>query len=69
MKRKILSSMAIGFALTGFAQTIDTENSVILDWAEDTTQITSVNDIINVQELVTSHNSSAAHFNKVWGRR
>ncbi|MDE6396708.1 MAG: hypothetical protein K2K84_05505, partial [Muribaculaceae bacterium] len=27
------------------------------------------NDIINVQELVTSRNYSAAHFNKVWGRR
>lgn len=68
MKRKILSSMAAALALTAFAQTTEYENSVILDWAEDTTQITTVNDIINLQERVTARNSSAAHFSKVWSR-
>lgn len=38
-----------------------------IDVLEDTAQVTTIADIIEVQELVTTSNSTAAHNNKVWG--
>lgn len=57
-------AMALGF--TSFAQA--ELESAVLDWAEDTTQVTTIADIISVQEKVTSSNSTLRHFNKVWSR-
>lgn len=45
----------------------DIETIENLDVLEDTTQVTTINDIIEVQEMVTNSNTNTAHNNKVWG--
>lgn len=67
MKKLLLSCMALATAMLAAAQDIP-DNALVLDAAEDTTQIITIQDIINVQEVVTSSNSNAAHFKKVWSR-
>lgn len=67
MKRTLFSCMALALGFTSFAQA-ELESAVMLDWAEDTTQVTTIADIISVQEKVTSSNSTLRHFSKVWGR-
>ena len=45
----------MGWILTGNAQAI-TESAVIIDAAEDTTQVNTINDIVVMQEKVSSRN-------------
>ena len=40
-----------------------------LDTSEDTTQVTTINDIIKMQQEVTLRNSNIKHFEDVWNRR
>lgn len=63
MKKISLSLLAIGMAMAASAQSTP---ALVLDEREDTTNVVTITDIIAVQELVTSHNSSDAHFRKVW---
>lgn len=42
--------------------------AIVLDAAEDTTHVTTIADIIEVQEMVNSRQSSDSHFTKVWSR-
>ncbi len=55
-------------AATAAAQDF-TEFSEVLDEKEDTTQVVTIADIINVQELVTNSNLNVSHFSNVWGRQ
>lgn len=57
--------MAMSLALLATAQDQGTDG-VVFDENEDTTQITTIADIINVQEMVSLRNSDNAHINKVW---
>lgn len=66
MKRKLLSSMLLVSALFSYGQ--DVTYSVVIDNAEDTTKVTSISDIIATQEIITSRNTTIAHFDKVWRR-
>lgn len=68
MKRKILGILTLLSGTVMFAQEIPFNQTMVLDAAEDTTQVTSIDDIIAVQEIVTSRNSSVTHFSKVWSR-
>ncbi len=65
MNRLLFSCMAIVWTLLSFAQD-KPDSTVVLDLAEDTTQVTTINDIVEVQEIITSRNYNAAHFSKVW---
>lgn len=58
----------MGWILTGKAQVIS-ENAVIIDAAEDTTQVSTINDIIVMQEKVSSRNITDAHISNVWSRK
>lgn len=40
-----------------------------IDWKEDSTDITTIADIINTQHSVNELNSRGSHFADVWGRR
>lgn len=65
MKKISLFLMSTAMALTASAQEfVDTD--IVFDAREDTTNVVTITDIIAVQEMVTSHNSSDAHFRKVW---
>ncbi len=68
MKKLLLFGLALGWILTGKAQVI-TENAVIVDAAEDTTQVNTINDIVVMQEMVNSRNITDAHFANVWSRK
>lgn len=67
MKKLIFSCLALMLGASAFAQ-YEPDNAVVLDLAEDTTQVTTIADIIEVQEMVTSRNSTVSHFSKVWSR-
>lgn len=70
MKRKFLTLAACLFAVMAFAQQ-DFEDSRLfnIDWKEDSTEITTINDIINVQQELTSFTAKEKHFGKVWSYR
>lgn len=69
MKKTLLTCFLLASAALAGAQGRVTESELVLDAAEDTTQVITISDIINVQERVTTQNSTAAHFDKVWGRK
>ena len=58
----------MGWVLSGNAQAI-TESAVIIDAAEDTTQVNTINDIVVMQEKVSSRNITDAHISNVWSRK
>lgn len=68
MRKLLFFGLALGFFLTGNAQVI-TENAVVIDAAEDTTQVSTINDIILIQEKVSSRNITDAHYTNVWSRK
>ncbi|MDE6741506.1 MAG: hypothetical protein K2J58_04165 [Muribaculaceae bacterium] len=68
MKKLLLFGLAMGWILTGNAQVIS-ENAVIIDAAEDTTQVSTINDIVVMQEKVSSRNITDAHIANVWSRK
>lgn len=68
MKKLLLFGLALGWIMSAKAQVI-TENAVIIDAAEDTTQVSTINDIIVTQEMVNSRNVTDAHFSNVWSRK
>lgn len=69
MKKKILLLLlTLPMALPGIAQT-DDFNQQKIDFEEDTTRTTSLNDIIAMQELVYSKNYRSSVINNVWKRK
>ena len=69
MKRKFILIMTCLFSTAVFAQVENEDDKVSIDWSEDTTEITTIKDIIKVQQQVTSRNATEQHFADVWGRR
>ena len=69
MKRKFIFIMTCLFSTAVFAQVENEDDKVSIDWSEDTTEITTIKDIIKVQQQVTSRNATEQHFADVWGRR
>lgn len=71
MKRKIALSALIFFALAAMAQQNSPAkpNTAEIDWTEDTTEIVTIQDIINIQQRQTKRNTTENHFVDVWGRR
>jgi len=63
----LLCSLAL-YGASAYAQTIENLN-VVLDAAEDTTSVTTIADIVSLQERVNTQNSNAAHKSKVWGKK
>ena len=69
MKRKISLSAAIFFTLAAVAQQNNPAKNADIDWSEDTTEIVTIQDIINVQQRQTRQSFSESHFLDVWRRR
>lgn len=70
MKRKILMLVASVLVLGASAQNVNGDERLQnIDWAEDSTEITTINDIINEQQDVSTRNSRVSHFEDVWARR
>lgn len=68
MKKFLILLLGLSSYLIGHAQ-MEAEKAVILDQAEDTTQVTTINDIIVMQEMVNSRTSTDAHISNVWSRK
>lgn len=71
MKRTIAVSAAFFFALAVAAQedVSTTGTTGNIDWSEDSTEIVTIQDIINIQQKQTNRNATENHFDNVWGRR
>lgn len=69
MKRKFTLLLSCLFSIVAFAQTEEDGKTVNIDWKEDSTEITTVNDIIKVQQQLTTRSDQEKHFASVWGRR
>lgn len=69
--KKLFLICTLACAVASYAQDdfdFDYELPETLDQKEDTTRVITIADIVNVQELVTTSNTTASHFSHVWGR-
>ena len=69
MKKKMVLSVVCLIALSAFGQSNDQDLLRNINWKEDSTEITTVNDIIKMQQDVTNKNYMETHFRKVWSRK
>lgn len=70
MKRKFLTLAVCLFSMMTFAQQENEDSRLLnIDWKEDSTEITTINDIIKVQQELTSFNATGQHFETVWSYR
>ena len=69
-KRLIYSVLSVLVGVAGFAQTDEPSvmSDLIFDLEEDTTAVTSLQDIIDVQNNVVSRNDYNTHLGEVWQR-
>jgi len=69
MKRKILLLASL-FAFSAYAQDVnEDERMANIDWSEDSTDVTTIQDIIKQQQKVSTTHATERHFEDVWGRR
>lgn len=68
MKKLILSIAVMAFSLNASAQF---ENTTMqnLDVDEDTANVTTIDDIVAMQQKVLTSSNTEKHYNDVWGRR
>jgi len=70
MKKKLALSVICLFALGAYGQDVNEQDLMKnVNWKEDSTDITTINDIIKMQQDVTAKNFSESHFRNVWGRK
>lgn len=68
MKKVLLFGALLVFFMSGRAQVV-TEDDLILDEAEDPTQVYTIDDIIQMQEMVNSRTATDAHIANIWSRK
>ena len=68
MRKRLIILMTSLFAISAYGQ-IEDEKNVEIDWTEDSTEVTSIQDIVKQQQIVSLNNSAERHFADVWGRR
>ena len=68
MRKTLITFIACLAALPSFTQE-PVDKGVIIDWKEDSTDVTTINDIINIQQEVSSRTSTGKHFIDVWSHR
>lgn len=56
----------MSLALLSKGQTMTAIETVVFDEKEDTTQITTIDNIVETQEALSSRYSNAAHYDKIW---
>lgn len=70
MKKKLILSLACFFAISAFGQDVNEQNMpMTFNWQEDTTEITTINDIIRMQQDVTNKKYAESHYRDVWSRK
>lgn len=66
MKKTCFILLALPIALLSPAQSVTGNEELVFDMREDTTQVTTIADIVTIQEFVSSRNSDVTHYEKVW---
>ena len=70
MKKKLIVSFGCLMALSAFGQNVDDQDILKnVNWQEDSTEITTVDDIIKMQQDVTGRRFKESHFWDVWSRK
>lgn len=70
MKKKLLLfSATCLIGSVAFAQLGDDYQQSNVDWEEDSTEITTINEIFESQQSIASHRSNQIHKHKVWSNR
>ena len=70
MKKKLILSLACFFAISAFGQDVNEQNMpMTFNWQEDTTEVTTINDIIRMQQDVTNKKFAESHYRDVWSRK
>ncbi len=70
MKKKLILSVLCLFAISAYGQDVNEQDLMKnVNWKEDSTEITTINDIIKMQQDVTSKTFTERHFHDVWGRK
>lgn len=68
-KRLLLAMFALVAVTTASAQVNDIPKNAVIDSDEDTTQVTTIDDIITMQQRVSVSSETERHLDNVWGRR
>lgn len=70
MKKKLILSFGCLLALSAVGQNVDDQDILKnVNWQEDSTEITTVDDIIKMQQDVTDRRFKESHFRDVWSRK
>lgn len=70
MKKKLTLSVFCLFALSAFGQDVNEQDMLQnVIWSEDSTEITTINDITRTQQDVTNKNYKERHYRDVWSRK
>ena len=69
--KKHLTAVLLFFCASSMTAQDDKVDSRLanIDWKEDSTEITTVRDIIRTQQKVTTRAALTNHYAKVWGNR
>lgn len=70
MKKKLTLTVVCLIALNALGQNVNEQDMLSnVNWKEDSTEITTINDIIKMQQEVTSKNFTEKHYREVWSRK
>ncbi|MCR4918425.1 MAG: hypothetical protein K5928_01215 [Prevotella sp.] len=70
MKKKLCLCLACLWAAHALGQKADEQELLKnVDWKEDSTEITTINDIVKTQQDLTSRRHNEQHFRNVWSRK
>jgi len=70
MKKKLIFSITCLIAISAYGQDVNEPNlPMTFNWQEDTTEVTTINDIIRMQQDVTNKKFAESHYRDVWSRK
>ncbi len=70
MKKKLVFSITCLLAVSAYGQDVNEQNlPMTFNWQEDTTEVTTINDIIRMQQEVTNKKYTESHYRDVWSRK
>ena len=70
MKKKLVFSITCLLAVSAYGQDVNEQNlPMTFNWQEDTTEVTTINDIIRMQQEVTNKKFTESHYRDVWSRK
>lgn len=70
MKKKLIFSITCLIAISAYGQDVNEPNlPMTFNWQEDTTEVTTINDIIRMQQDVTNKKYAESHYRDVWSRK